>query len=353
MITARQLPYVLAGTILMTVQPLFVKLSQHDGKIEYNSSSAVLLMELAKIIISAGMLYTSGNGDPIRFETKDLLKYATPAFIYFINNNVTFSILARVDATTYQLVGQLKTVFTAILFRLVLARTLSFYQYLAVWQLAAGVAVSQIPKGCEAHTQSSSFFGVVLLIGSCVLSAMGGIYNEKLLKEDNKLSIHMQNILLYTWGIAFNTAGVLLHGPEMITPSRFFNGYNFWTVIVVLNNALNGLAISAILKYADNIARVYASAAAMLTTMLASVLIFGDAFTPQLCLAMAVVFASAIQYNVKPEQLGWESDKPQGASPAKPTVIGRSPDVELTKRPTKDDLEGGSDEEDALLKTKG
>jgi hypothetical protein len=33
---------------------------------------------------------------------------------------------------------------------------------------------------------------------------------------------------------------------------------------VVLCNALNGLAISAVLKYADNIARVYAHAIAMI-----------------------------------------------------------------------------------------
>ena len=35
-----------------------------------------------------------------------------------------------------------------------------------------------------------------------------------------------------------------------------------WTVVVC--NALNGLAISAVLKYADNIARVYAHAIAMM-----------------------------------------------------------------------------------------
>lgn len=44
---------------------------------------------------------------------------------------------------------------------------------------------------------------------------------------------------------------------------------------MILNNALNGLAISAILKYADNIARVYAHSAAMLTTMVCSVALFG------------------------------------------------------------------------------
>jgi len=88
---------------------------------------------------------------------------------------------------------------------------------------------------------------------------------------------------------------------------NFFKGYNVWTCAVVLNNALNGLAISAILKYADNIARVYASAAAMLLTMVISVTLFGETLSPQLLLAIMVVSASAVQYNVRPEQLGFET----------------------------------------------
>merc|ERR1740116_289175 len=94
-----------------------------------------------------------------------------------------------------------------------------------------------------------------------------------------------------------------MNGPAMIAPAQFFAGYNFWTWIVILNNAFNGLAISAILKYADNIARVYAHAAAMLATMVLSVLLFGETPTPQLVIAVAAVAASAVQYNLNPDQL--------------------------------------------------
>mmetsp|Transcript_108630 Transcript_108630/g.338712 ORF Transcript_108630/g.338712 Transcript_108630/m.338712 type:complete len:204 (+) Transcript_108630:502-1113(+) len=139
----------------------------------------------------------------------------------------------------------------------------------------------------------------------------GGIFNEKLLKDKQKDSIHWQNILLYSWGVVFNLATVVVRG-DMVSRRSFFAGYNVWTCAVVLNNALNGLAISAILKYADNIARVYASAAAMLLTMVVSVTLFGETLSPQLLLAILVVSASAVQYNVRPEQLGFEE---QGAPP--------------------------------------
>ena len=47
-----------------------------------------------------------------------------------------------------------------------------------------------------------------------------------------------------------------------------------------------GLAISAVLKFADNIARVYAHAVAMLATMALSVQLFALPVTPQLVIGM-------------------------------------------------------------------
>mmetsp|Transcript_33532 Transcript_33532/g.91806 ORF Transcript_33532/g.91806 Transcript_33532/m.91806 type:complete len:128 (+) Transcript_33532:887-1270(+) len=69
-----------------------------------------------------------------------------------------------------------------------------------------------------------------------------------------------------------------------------------WTVVVC--NALNGLAISAVLKYADNIARVYAHAIAMMLTMTISVQLFEAPVTPQLVIAVLLVATSTLQYNL-------------------------------------------------------
>merc|ERR1711920_766043 len=116
-------------------------------------------------------------------------------------------------------------------------------------------------------------------------------------------SIHWQNIQLYAWGILFNIVGMLVNNSSAVVERGFFDGYNMWACTVVINNALNGLAISAILKYADNIARVYAHASAMLVTMVISIFLFGQSPTPQLLIAIGVVSASAVQYNLKPEHI--------------------------------------------------
>jgi hypothetical protein len=51
--------------------------------------------------------------------------------------------------------------------------------------------------------------------------------------------------------------------------------------VLVANNTFNGLAISAILKFANNLVRVFAHASAMMFTMVLEVIFMGAPATPQ------------------------------------------------------------------------
>ena len=90
----------------------------------------------------------------------EFFSYMIPSFIYFINNNCIFFILQAVDPTTFQLLSQMKTIFTGLLFRVFLKRRLTVVQYLALVTLACGTACSQLP-GPEAarHGRHSSTLG--------------------------------------------------------------------------------------------------------------------------------------------------------------------------------------------------
>ena len=93
----------------------------------------------------------------------------------------------------------MKTIFTGILFRVFLNRQLSTVQWLALFTLACGTVVSQIPSvaraGSGAVVQSPAFLGISLSVFSAFLSACGGIYNEKLLKGRPNTSLHWQVLL--------------------------------------------------------------------------------------------------------------------------------------------------------------
>jgi len=62
-------------------------------------------------------------------EWKSVRLYVVPSIIYLIHNNVQFATLTYVDASTYQIMGNLKIVTTGILFRC-LFYTVLFYHSL-------------------------------------------------------------------------------------------------------------------------------------------------------------------------------------------------------------------------------
>jgi hypothetical protein len=106
-----QLKYIIAATVMMTMQPLLVKLSQTNGKTHYSVFFSTFLsgnylffdfrvsylphqlVESAKLAVSV-ILSMGSQGER---NMKDVFFYAVPALVYFINNNLVFIILENVD----------------------------------------------------------------------------------------------------------------------------------------------------------------------------------------------------------------------------------------------------------------
>jgi len=336
MFSKEQAPFTCAAATLMSLQPVLVTLSKNkSGGFDYSVPSSTMLSEGLKLALSVVLLarqMLSGQISSVLHEDSlaEFFSYMTPSFIYFINNNCIFFILQAVDPTTFQLLSQMKTIFTGLLFRVFLKRRLSAVQYLALVTLACGTACSQLPSGAK-HSYKTTLgagmatpvLGGLLSVLSSLLSACGGIYNEKLLKGRPSASIHWQNIQMYIWGVAFNALGAWLKDGEAMATHGILSGFSAAAWAVVLCNALNGLAISAVLKYADNIARVYAHAIAMMITMAVSTQLFKAPITPQLVLAAILVFTSMVQYNLPKEMLRGEADE---AERLKPLIHGAEPD---------------------------
>lgn len=338
----------------MTTQPFVTMLTKNaEGSYDYAPISTTFMAELVKLIISSCLYFRTARHTHDALRAKEVLQFSVPAFVYFVNNNLIFIILMYVNSTTYQILSSLKTVATGILFRVILKRKLADVQKSAILLLACGAAVSQFPV-CSSVTcpepldlskliaessatgnataileqalvmaaeqarlnavaESANDFikpgaggggaiiGVLVALLACLNSAFAGVYSELLLKKDGSLhSIHLQNMLLYTWGVLFNIIAVFVINSKLILSHGLFAGYSASVWLLVTNNALNGLAISAILKFADNIVRVFAHTAAMLLTMVLELLFMGAPFSPQLLVSITIVMNSTYLYNSKP-----------------------------------------------------
>ncbi|KAJ0260624.1 CMP-sialic acid transporter 1 [Hirschfeldia incana] len=300
-------------TILTSSQGILTTLSQSDqGGYNYDYATVPFLAEVFKLIISGLLLWreTRTATAKITKDWRSVRLFVIPSIIYLIHNNVQFATLTYVDTSTYQIMGNLKIVTTAILFRLFLKRKLSNLQWMAIGLLAVGTTTSQV-KGCGEASCDSLFTapiqGYLLGILSAALSALAGIYTEFLMKRNND-SLYWQNLQLYTFGSLFNVARLIADdfrlgfekGPWW---QRIFDGYSITTWLVVLNLGSTGLLVSWLMKYADNIVKVYSTSMAMLLTMVASIYLFSFKPTVQLFLGIIICIMSLHMYFAPPQTL--------------------------------------------------
>ncbi|KAI9174807.1 hypothetical protein LWI28_022995 [Acer negundo] len=300
-------------TILTSSQGILTTLSQSNGGYKYDYATVPFLAEVFKLLVSSLLLWRECRKSPLprmTTEWKSVRLYPIPSIIYLIHNNVQFATLTYVDTSTYQIMGNLKIVTTGILFRLFLRRKLSNLQWMAIVLLAVGTTTSQV-KGCGEASCDSLFAapiqGYMLGILSACLSALAGVYTEFLMKKNND-SLYWQNVQLYTFGAIFNMSRLLLDDfrggfENGAFWQRLFDGYSITTWLVVLNLGSTGLLVSWLMKYADNIVKVYSTSMAMLLTMVLSVYLFNFKPTMQLFLGIIICMMSLQMYFAPPSTL--------------------------------------------------
>ncbi|KAM9343142.1 UDP-sugar transporter protein SLC35A5 [Pholidichthys leucotaenia] len=323
---------------LGTSRILLLKFSANsEKKYDFLPASVNLLAEAIKLlfclVMSLRIIVREGRscrelGCSSSSSFLSSLKWAIPAFLYFLDNLIIFYVMTYLQPAMAVLFSNFVILTTAVLFRIVLKRRLSWVQwaalvilFLAIISLTTGSGSSQesiaVPglhsnplstpsNSCLLYTQlleqmknssaseswTSSLpgqewrdralvklrslgVGHVLLLLQCFISAMANIYNEKILKEGDQLteSIFIQNSKLYAFGVVFNslTLGLGSEARGLTMHCGLLHGHNLYSLGLVLVTAALGLSVAFILKFRDNMFHV-------LTGQITTVLVTGLSF---------------------------------------------------------------------------
>ncbi|XP_072854099.2 UDP-N-acetylglucosamine transporter isoform X1 [Pogona vitticeps] len=285
----------------------------------YLSSTAVVIAELLKIIACVLLVYKDSKcnlralnrvlHDEILNKPMETLKLAIPSGIYTLQNNLLYVALSNLDAATYQVTYQLKILTTALFSVSMLSKKLGIYQWLSLVILMTGVAFVQWPTDSQAAatkelSAGSQFVGLMAVLIACFSSGFAGVYFEKILKE-TKQSVWIRNIQLGFFGSLFGLMGVYIYDGEPVSKNGFFQGYNRLTWIVVILQALGGLVIAAVIKYADNILKGFATSLSIILSTLISYFWLQD-FVPTsvFFLGAILVIAATFLYGYDPKPTG-------------------------------------------------
>eukprot|EP00013_Stygamoeba_regulata_P027204 CAMPEP_0177664502 /NCGR_PEP_ID=MMETSP0447-20121125/20528_1 /TAXON_ID=0 /ORGANISM="Stygamoeba regulata, Strain BSH-02190019" /LENGTH=281 /DNA_ID=CAMNT_0019170479 /DNA_START=166 /DNA_END=1007 /DNA_ORIENTATION=- len=211
------------------------------------------------------------------FNFRENVTFIVPGIIYVVDNNISFLILQHYDPSTMQVLSNVKVLFIAVFYRLLLKKVLFANQYISLLLLACGLVVCESGDNHKMPGQVvSSWTGFSMLMANNCLAAFADVYCEYALKSSTS-SIHFQNLQLYSYGILFNSIAV-------ITISRnqggFFHGFSWITWAIVFLMSVLGICTSVIMKYSNNFYRVTCMSVSFLLATFVSMLLFG--FKPRL-----------------------------------------------------------------------
>ncbi|KAL3159295.1 hypothetical protein ABBQ32_011251 [Trebouxia sp. C0010 RCD-2024] len=291
---------------LIGLQPVLVHLSKNaQGRFSFNPVSISFLVEVVKTTFAIIMLIVYSRrkaGLPVFASLRIFLQQcshnrllAVPAGLYSVNNYLKFAMQLYFKPTTAKMLSNLKILVIALLMRFILKRHFTIWQWEALLLLMAGITVNQL-SSCGA---SNSLAGNALIaaslytLGSITIPSLASVYNEMALKRNMDTSVHIQNFYLYFFGVLFNLVGLALTvvlGHQSLP--QLFQGHSKVTVLLVVNNALQGILSSFFFKYADTILKKYSSTMATIFTGLMSALLFGHALTINFCIGVTIVFIS-------------------------------------------------------------
>ena len=281
------------------------------------ASTAVVMSELIKMLACCVFIWAGERYNVARLIGRlraditdvpmDTLKLAVPSILYTIQNNLQYLAVSNLDAATFQVTYQLKILTTALFSVLMLQKALTPAKWVSLVVLTVGVALVQIPPeylfGTADGTalpspkpHQNTLTGLVAVLLACVMSGFAGVYFEKILKG-SEVSVWMRNIQLGLFGAIIGLVGVVVKDGAEIAEHGFFYGYTYVTWLAIANQALGGLLVAVVVKYADNILKGYATSISIIISSVLSIWLFDFELSWLFGVGASMVIAAVYMYS--------------------------------------------------------
>lgn len=276
-----------------------------EGQPMYLASTAVFIAEVMKLGICSCVIFHQSNGQLVSELNKHVLqspievaKLSVLSFLYTIQNNLLYFALSHLDAATYQVCYQLKILTTAIFSMVLLQRKFSTKKWMALIMLTMGVAIVQAGNAnskseTEKHQQ---FIGLIAVLSAACTSGFSGVYLEKVLKG-SQTSLWLRNVQMGMTSVVIALITVYAKDGQAVAEQGFLGGYTelVWTVVIV--QACGGLLIAVVIKYADNVLKVFATSISIILSSVISAMFFDFQASYAFIMGASFVAIATVMYS--------------------------------------------------------
>ena len=276
----RELVAYFALVFIQGMHVLTFKISQMNGKYNYNTASAIAITELVKFFMSMGLHAIERAESEEKSQgpffpsvsTRQVLSWTMLAICYCINNQITFAILQFIGPGQLSVGKSFAPMLTAMMLWIIYNAQINRLQWAAISLSVTGLITNQVCVPDDDGSSSNgngSRYALALLFISCMITAVSSVFNAKFLQKGD-LPLQINQMLLYSQGFMFNIIAYALSLGPSGKDIGFFEGYdNIGVILVLLSQSLIGLAISWVYLHGGAIVKTLAAStqAAILTVM--------------------------------------------------------------------------------------
>eukprot|EP00956_Cyclotella_meneghiniana_P044368 scaffold314487_cov139-Cyclotella_meneghiniana.AAC.1 len=190
-----------------------------------------------------------------------------------------------------------------------LRRQFSRVKWISLVVLTVGVVVVQLSgsgdkasssKEEEEDNDKNRAVGLTAVLCAACTSGFSGVYFEKILKGSD-VSVFVRNVQMGIPSILIALGACYMNDYRDIQQKGFFVGYNSYVWAVILVQAVGGLIVAVVVKYADNVLKVFASSFSIIFSCLISAVLFDFRPNGLFVLGAGLVCFSTVLYS-RPEK---------------------------------------------------
>mmetsp|Transcript_10919 Transcript_10919/g.12042 ORF Transcript_10919/g.12042 Transcript_10919/m.12042 type:complete len:347 (-) Transcript_10919:97-1137(-) len=252
-------------------------------------SSVILVQETTKFLIAMTMLATGGSfSDALKgWSISSWLRVAVlPAGLYTIQNAAALTAYQNLDGVTFNVLNQTKTLSAALCCYLLIGRKQSKVQILSLFILFISALIiegliplvyftgrdiggkGELKQASETQLHSSRHFtyGVLPVLLASFISGLAGAISQKNLQNGGRNALLFSSELCVASIITLLISLTFSADGQSIQRNGFFHEWTGYCFIPILSNAIGGIIVGLVTKYAGSVRKGFA-------------LIFGLVFT--------------------------------------------------------------------------
>ena len=148
----------------------------------------------------------------------------------------------------------------------------------------------------SASEKHSQFMGLIAVLCAACTSGFSGVYFEKVLKG-SQTSLWLRNVQMGIPSIIIAFVTIWAKDAVAVSEQGFLGGYTYlvWTVVTV--QAVGGLIVAVVVKYADNVLKVFATSFSIVVSCVISAVFFDFHASWAFTIGATLVVISTVLYS--------------------------------------------------------